>query len=54
MVCSKLQHNFLLEMAKGTQSLFNEFEAGTTFDKNDPIVVTNKLVVRDEINVYQF
>ncbi len=43
-----IQHNFLLEMAKeGSQSLFNEFEAGTAFDKNDPIVVTNKLVVRD-------
>ena len=35
-------------MAKeGSQSLYNEFEAGTAFDKNDPIVVTNKLVVRD-------
>ncbi len=43
-----IQHGFLLEMAKeGTQSLFDEFEAGTAFDKNDPIVVTNQLVVRD-------
>lgn len=43
-----IQHSFLLEMAKeGQQSLYNEFEEGNTFDKNDPIVVTNKLVVRD-------
>ena len=44
-----IQHSFLLEMAKegGAQSLFSEFESGNTFDKNDPIVVTNKLIVRD-------
>ena len=32
---------------KRARKLYNEFEAGTAFDKNDPIVVTNKLVVRD-------
>ena len=44
-----IQHQFLLDKAKegGESSLYQEFEEGNAYDKNDPIVVTNKLLIRD-------